>query len=159
NGRGAVLPARDPLAAEDFLAVGSLDGDAREARIFLAAPIARAEIEEDFADAIEEQAVLAWNPRTEVVDAKRERRLWSLVLEDKPLKHPPAGQVAAAMIEGIRAMGRTVLPWTDTARTLQARIGFLRRGGDERHDWPDVSDEALLASLEDWLAPYLAGMT
>jgi ATP-dependent helicase HrpB len=159
NGRGAMLPARDPLAAEDFLAVGSLDGDAREARIFLAAPIALSEIEEDFAQAIEQRDVLEWNARAELVEAKRERRLWSLVLEEKPLKNPPAEQVAAAMIEGIRAMGISALPWTESARNLQARIAFLRRVGDVRHAWPDLSDEALLGSLEDWLAPYLAGMT
>ena len=159
NGRGAVLPAHDPLAAEDFLAVGSLDGEAREARIFLAAPIALAEIEADFAAAIEERDVLAWNARAEMVEAKRERRLWSLVLEERPLKMPAPEQVVAAMIEGIRAMGLAVLPWTDAARNLQARVAFLRRVGDMRHDWPDMSDEALLASLEDWLEPYLSGMT
>jgi ATP-dependent helicase HrpB len=159
NGRGAMLPARDPLAAEDFLAIGSLDGEAREARIFLAAPIALAEIEEDFAGAIEENAVLAWNPRAEMVEAKRARRLWSLVLDEKPLKNPPPDQVVAAMIEGIRAMGLAALPWTENARNLQARVAFLRRVGDERHSWPDLSDDALLAGLEDWLAPYLAGMT
>ena len=159
NGRGAMLPPHDPLAAEDFLAVGSLDGDAREARIFLAAPIALAEIEEDFAGAIENTDVLAWNTRSEVVEAKRERRLWSLVLEEKPLKGPQAEHMATAMIEGIRAMGLAALPWTDNARNLQARVAFLRRVGDERHAWPDLSDVALLASLEDWLAPYLSGMT
>jgi ATP-dependent helicase HrpB len=159
NGRGAMLRPHDPLAAEDFLAVGSLDGDAREARIFLAAPIALAEIEEDFAGAIGTADVLAWNTRSETVDAKRERRLWSLVLEEKPLKTPQPEQVVAAMIEGIRVMGLATLPWTDNARNLQARIAFLRRAGDERHDWPDLSDAALLAGLEDWLAPYLPGMT
>ena len=77
-------------------------------------------------------AMLAWNPRTEMVEAKRERRLWSLVLEEKPLKNPPPEQVAAAMIEGIRAMGLAALPWTDGARNLRARVAFLRRVGDER---------------------------
>jgi ATP-dependent helicase HrpB len=154
-----VLPAIDPLASEDFLAVGSLDGDAREARIFLAAPISLGEIEEDFAAAIETPAILAWNPRTEQIDAKQQRKLWSLVLEEKPLKNPPQEAVIAAMIEGIRAMGLASLPWSDTARNLQARIGFLRRAGDLPHDWPDLSDETLLATLEDWLAPYLSGKT
>ncbi|MGH6892237.1 MAG: ATP-dependent helicase C-terminal domain-containing protein, partial [Dongiaceae bacterium] len=159
NGRGAMLPTTDPLASADFLAVGSLDGAAREARIFLAAPMSLTEIEEDFSEAIEEQAILAWNARAEMVEAKRERRLWSLVLEEKPLKHPPQDQVIAAMIEGIRAMGLSALPWTGNARNLQARLAFLRRVGDERHQWPDLGDEALLASLEEWLAPYLAGVT
>ncbi len=159
NGRGAMLPPTDPLASADFLAVGALEGEAREARIFLAAPIALAEIEEDFGDAIEERPVLGWNSRTEMVEAKRERRLWSLVLDEKPLKNPPQDQLVAAMIEGVRAMGLSCLPWSENARSLQARIAFLRRAGDERYDWPDLSDDALLASMEDWLAPYLAGMT
>ena len=159
NGRGAVLPAADLLAKEDFLAVGSLDGDAREARVFLAAPISLAEIEEDFAAQIETVAVLGWNARAEQVEAKTQRKLWSLVLEEKPLKNPPAEAVAAAMIEGIRGMGLDALPWTDAARNLQARIAFLRRAGDASHDWPDLSDDALLAGLEDWLAPYLVGKT
>jgi ATP-dependent helicase HrpB len=103
--------------------------------------------------------VLAWNPRAELVEAKRERRLWSLVLAEKPLKSPAPDRVATAMIEGIRTMGLAALPWTDTARDLQARVAFLRRVGDERHAWPDLGDDALLAGLEDWLAPYLAGMT
>jgi ATP-dependent helicase HrpB len=154
-----MLRPHDPLAAEDFLAVGSLDGDARQARIFLAAPITLAEIEEDFAGAIETRDQLAWNTRSEVVDAKRERRLWFLVLEEKPLKNLQPDQVAAAMVEGIRAMGLETLPWTANARSLQARIAFLRRVGDARHAWPDLSDAALLAGLEEWLAPYLSGMT
>ena len=159
NGRGAVLPAADPLAKEEFLAVGSLDGDAREARVFLAAPIARAEIEEDFAAEIETATILAWNARAEQVEAKTQRNLWSLVLEEKPLKNPPAETVVAAMIDGIRAMGLVALPWSEAARSLQARIAFLRRAGDISHDWPDLSDAALLATLEDWLGPYLAGKT
>ena len=159
NGRGAMLPGHDPLAAENFLAVGSLEGEAREARIFLAAPIALAEIEEDFADAVEEKDVLAWNPRAEMVEAKRERRLWSLVLGEKPLKNPPPGLLAAAMMEGITALGLAALPWTENARNLQARIAFLRRAGDDRYQWPDLSDAALAAGLEAWLAPCLIGMT
>jgi ATP-dependent helicase HrpB len=159
NGRGAMLPPHDPLAGEDFLAVGSLDGDAREARVFLAAPITLAEIEEEFAGAIGSADVLAWNARAEQVDAKRERRLWSLVLEEKPLRNPQPGQVASAMIEGIRAIGLEALPWNDNARTLQARVAFLRRVGDARHDWPDLGDAALFSSLEDWLGPQLSGMT
>jgi ATP-dependent helicase HrpB len=56
-------------------------------------------------------------------------------------------------------MGLATLPWTDAARNLQARVAFLHRVGDERHEWPDLGDDALLANIEDWLAPYLAGMT
>ena len=50
-----------------------------------------------------------------------------------------------------------MLPWSREAEVLRARIGFLRRVEGEA--WPDWSDEALLAKLEDWLAPYLSGIT
>ena len=63
NGRGAFFLKMEPLAAEDFLAVADLDGAKREARIFLAAPLTLAEIEEDFADTIETVEFVAWDSR------------------------------------------------------------------------------------------------
>jgi ATP-dependent helicase HrpB len=159
NGKGARLAEADPLAREDYLAVAALDGDRREARIFLAAPISLAEIEADFSDAIETAEVVAWNPRSEAVEAKRERRLWSLVLEERPLKAPPSGALAAAMVDGIRQMGLAVLPWTPAAESLRARLAFLRRHEGEAAGWPDLGDSVLMETLEDWLAPYLDGIT
>lgn len=163
HGRGAVLSAHDPLAQTDYLAIGSLDGDKRAARIFLAAPITREEIETDFATQIIDETIVGWNPRSELVEAKRQRRLWSLVLEEKPLKELPRGQVAAAMLEGVRQMGLASLPWTPELQSLRARIAFLRRLQEEgqkfKWDWPDFSDAALLARAGDWLLPYLDAMT
>lgn len=157
SGRGAILPATDPLAGEDFLAIAALDGDKREARVFIAAPISQAEIEEDFEGAITQQEYVAWNDRLEAVEAKQERRLWSLVLEEKPLAKPAAEAVTAAMIAGIREMGLAALPWTPELETLRARIAFLRGIADPRWSWPDLSDAALTETLETWLGPYLSG--
>jgi ATP-dependent helicase HrpB len=36
---------------------------------------------------------------------------------------------------------------------------WLRRIDDARSEWPDLSDEALLRTLEQWLGPYLIGIT
>jgi len=49
------------------------------------------------------------------------------------------------------------LPWSDTARALQARMQFMYDQLDP--DWPDVSDAGLLASLDSWLQPYLTNMS
>jgi ATP-dependent helicase HrpB len=157
NGRGAELPAADPLAAEEFLAVADLDGDKRVARIFLAAPLSRAEIEEDFAASIETGESVAWDSRAAAVLARRQQRLGALTLKDEPLARPPAEHVTAAMLDGIRALGIAALPWTREAESLRRRILFLRRL-DAPGDWPDLSDAALLADLDTWLAPYLAGV-
>jgi len=54
-------------------------------------------------------------------------------------------------------LGLAALPWSREAESLRARIDFLHRALDAA--WPDVSDAALLAGIEEWLAPYLTGIT
>ena len=153
NGRGAFFLKMEPLAAEDFLAVADLDGAKREARIFLAAPLTLAEIEEDFADTIETVEFVAWDSREEAVLARRQRRLGELVLKDEQLTDPGGARTARSLLPGIRELGLAVLPWTRELEDLRARVEFLRRFEPEGSGWPDMSDDALLASLEDWLAP------
>lgn len=155
NGRGAYFQDAEPLTAQDWLAVADLDGAARESRVFLAAPVTLAELEETFAEHIRTETLVTWDGREQVVLARRRRMLFALVLKDERLANPPAEAMAAAMLEGIREMGLAALPWTDELRKWQARVQFLRRM--EGEEWPDVSDAALLATLEDWLAPFLNG--
>jgi ATP-dependent helicase HrpB len=62
------------------------------------------------------------------------------------------------MLAGVREMGLEALPWGEGDRRLRARIAFLRRHLPEE-DWPDFSDKTLLANLDEWLKPYLAGMS
>jgi ATP-dependent helicase HrpB len=158
NGRGAELPPTDPLAAEEFLAVADLDGERRVARIFLAAPLARAELEEDFAAAMTTTEIVAWDSREQAVLARRQERLFALVLKDEPLADAAVERVTAAMLDGVRELGLAALPWSRDAESLRQRVLFLRRlerdGG-----WPDLADASLLASLADWLGPFLGGIT
>jgi ATP-dependent helicase HrpB len=158
NGRGAALPAADPLANEEFLAIADLDGDKRVARVFLAAPLSRANIEEDFTATIEIRDSITWDARAAAVLARRQERLGALVLRDEPLPNAAPEQMTAAMLDGIRALGIAVLPWTREAESLRQRILFLHRL-DAAGNWPDLSDGALLATLDDWLAPHIGGVT
>lgn len=158
GGGGAVLPEHDALAVHDWLAVATTDGGSGDQKIFLAAPLSLGEIEEHFADQIYTHDDVFWDSRAKAVSASRQRRLGALVLEEKSLKETGSEVMARAMSQGIREMGVAVLPWTDAARNFQARVGFLRRLFPE-HGWPDLTDETLLATLEEWLTPYLAGVT
>lgn len=157
GGRGAVLDEADPLAAEAFLAVAEVDGGAQNARIFLAAPLALAEIEALFADRIAEVEAVGWDARAETVVARRQRRLGALVLADKPLPAPDPARRAEGLVDGIRQTGLHVLPWDAASAQFRARVAFLRRAEGEA--WPDLADDALLAGLEDWLMPYLSGLS
>lgn len=157
GGRGAALPEGDPMANEEFLVVADLDGSAQDSRIFLAAPITLAEVEELYADRIVDEQVVQWSARDGAVLARRRRRLGALALEDKPLTRPDLEKVRAAMVEGVRQLGIAALPWTDELGRWRERIAFLRQHAGEA--WPDLSDTALLASLPDWLAPFLDGVS
>lgn len=157
GGRGAVLAESDPLAAEDFLAVADVDGGQQNARVYRAAPITAAEIEALFADRITEGTVVRWDGRGQSVIARRQRRLGALVLSDKPLPAPDPSRLAEGLIDGVRQTGLHVLPWDKASAQFRARVLFLRRA--EGAPWPDLSDDGLLATLEDWLMPYLSGLS
>jgi ATP-dependent helicase HrpB len=158
GGGGAVLPEHDPLAREEFLAVATTDGASGDQRIFLAAALARTDIESHFAAHIEEIDIVRWDGRTQLVVANRQRRLGALILDNRALGTPDPESIAQAMTQGVAEMGLATLPWSDAAQGLKARVRFLRRIFPDE-GWPDLSDEALLHTLEDWLTPYLAGMT
>jgi ATP-dependent helicase HrpB len=158
GGGGAFVEPHDPLAREEFLAIATTDGASGDQRIHLAASLTRAEIEQHFAAHIKSEDALHFDARDGQVVARRRRLLGALVLEEKPLANADPALIQAAMVEGIRQAGLAVLLWSEAAMRLRARIRFARRIMTEE-DWPDMSDEALLATLSDWLGPYLAGMT
>jgi ATP-dependent helicase HrpB len=160
SGRGALLIGTHSLAQEEFLVVADLDSGEREATIRLAAPLARSALEELFRDAIEIRERIEWDGRENAVVARRERWLQALKLSEQRLDRPDATRVAEAMLTGVREIGIAQLPWTKEARALQARIEFARRVDPNLvPPWPNVSDEALLTHLSDWLAPWLEGVT
>ncbi len=156
GGRGAALPEGDPMGNEEFLVVAETDGTAQDSRIFLAAPVTAAEIEDLYAERIVAEEIVQWSPRDGAVLARRRRRLGALVLEDKPVARPDAGKLRVAMLDGIRQLGLRALPWTDALAKWRERLAFLRT---QDESWPDLSDAALLATLETWLAPFLDGVS
>ncbi|HEX6106510.1 MAG TPA: ATP-dependent helicase HrpB [Gemmatimonadales bacterium] len=154
NGLGAVLEPQ-PLTVAEYLAVAELEVRDREGRIRLAAALSLEDIERQFAASVLREEVVAWDPAARAVTARRRERLGALVLREGPAGAPDPARVTSALLEGIRAEGAGSLPWTPAARAVQARVAFL---GRLEEAWPDLSDEALLATLEDWLTPRIAGL-
>jgi ATP-dependent helicase HrpB len=158
GGRGARLMGAQRIAQSEFIVVAEIDAGDREAMIRLAAPISRATIEDDFATHIQTRDRVEWDSRERAVAMQRERWLGALNLESRRLNQADPANVAAALISGIRELGLSALPWTPQSRALQSRMQFVHRL-DEKSSWPDVSDRNLLATLEQWLAPWLDGMS
>ncbi len=160
NGRGASFREAQSLAQQEFIVAVDLDDAERDARILLAAPLSRADLMQHFAPALQRAEVIAWDARTQAVIARRTVSLGALVLEDKPLPDVPPGAALAAMLEGVRGLGLGALPWDRDAQDLRARLAFVRATlREDAARWPDMSDAALTATLEEWLAPWLGGVT
>jgi ATP-dependent helicase HrpB len=158
NGRGATLAGSGALARTEFLVAVEVDDHSADARIDLAAPVQPATLERLFADRIVEESRIFWDEREQAVSARRIRRLHALVLEDRPLSPPPAAAALRELLSALRKLGVDALPWDDESRQLRARLQFvahLPRAGD----WPASDDATLLATLEDWLGPWLEGLT
>jgi ATP-dependent helicase HrpB len=153
NGRGGNVDQAAPLAREPFIVVAELTGSAAQGRIVLAAPIALAEIEERFADRIENRDEFTFDEKSLSLRARRSRRLGALALAEQTRKVEPNEDTARLLAEGIARVGMNKLPWTKSLTQWRDRVMFLRRAeGDE---WPDLSDAALAANI-DWLVPALA---
>ncbi|SED29225.1 ATP-dependent helicase HrpB [Rhizobiales bacterium GAS188] len=167
NGRAAALDPADRLARAPYLAVAEIAGRAAASRIRLAAPIEVAEIETWFGPRIEERDSLVFDKAARAVRRRRRRRLGAILLEDAPLPAIADEEAALSLAQGIAALGIDKLPWTKELRFWQGRVLFLRKAeGDRSRDdlssddlWPDISDAALAAGVDDWLAPRLLGKT
>jgi ATP-dependent helicase HrpB len=159
NGRGAVFTQPDPLAAEPYLVIAELDAGSQWARIDLAAPVAQQEIELMYHAEIVESEAVTWDQRTHAVRATRQRRLGAVVLSEEALSTPDPSLIAAALLNGVRQAGLHTLAWTPDLQDWRMRVRFLRRLQVGTGAWPDVSDEHLLETLDEWLGPYVAGMT
>ncbi|MGD8843997.1 MAG: ATP-dependent helicase HrpB [Desulfobacteraceae bacterium] len=159
SGQGLRLDETDPMAAQDFIVAVEADGQRRDGRIFRAAAYDAALLEEQFSEQLQWRESIQWDGRRQSVSSQQELRFGALALRTKTLARPDERQVLAAMVRGIHKSGMDVLPWTKSLRNWQARVCFLHRIIGDAELWPDLSDQNLAARLDQWLPPFLSGMT
>jgi len=158
SGRGVVLPEGDSLSGCGYLVAAQLDAGVSEGRIFLAAPVALSELRAEQKSHIEAVSVVQWDSREKAVTCRTEERLGALMLASRPIKKADPDAISSAMLEGIREMGISALPWNDSLRAWQMRVLSLRYWQPDK-GWPDVSDKMLAETVDDWLSPWLAGIS
>ncbi|BBN57563.1 ATP-dependent helicase [Pseudomonas chlororaphis subsp. aurantiaca] len=160
NGRAALFSETDSLMKQPWLVIadlGSRQGQ-REERIYLAADFDPALFDSVLAEQVRSVDQLDWDEREGVLRAERQRKVGELVLSREPLTGLDEAARCQALVNLVRRKGLELLPWTPELRQWQARVTLLRQLDLEakgESQWPDVSDAALLKSLESWLLPYL----
>lgn len=149
GGRGFRLDPASSLARAEWLAVAETQGIAAGARILSAAPIDPAMVETLFAGRIETKRSVGFDPATGRIETLRERRLGAIRLSGGPDSAASPAEIEHALLEGVREHGLDLLPWPEGARALRVRAVYA--GNDM------LSEERLLADLDAWLPPLLAG--
>ncbi|MBS1673376.1 MAG: ATP-dependent helicase HrpB [Actinobacteria bacterium] len=86
------------------------------------------------------------------VAARRERRVGAIVRSSVPVR-PTAAEGRDAVRRALQENGLGVFAWSDAADLLRCRLALLHHAIGS--PWPDVSDAALTATIDDWLGPEL----
>ena len=158
GGTIGILPKNSSFFREEFLAVADVDGAGSEVKIFLAATLTKQEILETFAEEILKEEEIRWDEKEECIVARKIIRFGAIELAEQQFEAKPE-KVHAILLNAIRRMGIDVLPWNKESNSFRIRSEWLRKNALVGNNWPNLSDEHLLATLEQWLGPYLNGIT
>jgi len=159
NGRSVKLFDDSTLYGERWIVVSELRDEARDARVLRAAPLDEARLREDFPQRFVTSDRVVWDASTRGIAAVRETRFDRIVIESKPLAKPDPARYADALVDAVRQLGLRALPWTSSQQQWRARVRCLRAWLPDLDGLPDLSDDALLDSLDEWLKPALTGKT
>ena len=152
GGVGAELPQGSPLEGQEWLAVASIDRApaSRHARILAAVPLS----EEDALAA--GAALLAIRTQASIENgalrATRTRTLGAIPLKAAPASSLSEEEATSLVAEHLAAHGLGDLGWGKEASSLRERMRVLHEVLGK--PWPDVSDEALARTADQWLLPW-----
>ncbi|MBO9718009.1 MAG: ATP-dependent helicase HrpB [Pseudoxanthomonas sp.] len=159
NGRTAKLFDDSALRGEPWLVASELRFETRgDALLLRGVPVDEARLRADFAARFVEQEGAVWDADKRALVARRESRFDRIVLDSRPAGRVDPKQAAQALTDAVRELGIDALPWTESLRQWQARVVSLRTWMPDL-GLPEVSDAALLASVDAWLRPAFAGKT
>jgi ATP-dependent helicase HrpB len=159
SGTRAGLPRGSRLAGHEWLAVAEVsraegqDAAGTGAVIRSAAPLTAAAAEAAGRHLLVDTVEAGFGQGR--VTARRERRLGAIVLSSTPVR-PSAAEGRAAVARALGEAGLQTIGWSTAADALRRRLALLHRELGE--PWPDVSEQALLARLDEWLAPELEAL-
>lgn len=158
NGRSAKIFDDSALYGEPWIAISELRDDPRDARVMRAAPLDEQRLRQDFPKRFVSEDRVVWDSALRGIAAVREQRFDRIVIDSRPLAKPDPSRYADALVDAVRQLGLQALPWTSSLSQWRARVRCLRAWMPELA-LPDLSDDALLSTLDAWLKPVLSGKT
>ena len=158
NGRMARLFDDSALFGEPWIVAQELRFEAKDALILRGAPVDEHFLRQEFPQRFVSEDAVRWDAGKRALAAQRETRFDQIVLETRPAGRVDPQHAATALTEAVRELGLDVLPWSDALRQWRERVRSLHQWLPEA-GFPDLSDQALTDSLDDWLRPAFVGKT
>lgn len=157
SGRGAVLSSRAGCGNHPFLVALQVDGgQGADGVIHQAVGLSAEQLRACAGHLISRYRAVQWDVGSVRITAAEQERIGAVQLSSRQVAASDA-EAVPLVLEQIRRQGLGLLDWNAPARQLQARAGLTAALLPEE-GWPDLSDTALLDSLEDWLGPHLSGI-
>ncbi len=158
NGRMARLFDDSALYGEPWLVASELRFEAKDALLLRAAPVDEVMLREDFAAHFSDADEVRWDTDKRALRSERVERFDGIVLAVKSAGKVDPAHAARALTAAVRELGLAVLPWSEALTQWRIRAQCLRVWMPEL-GLPELSDVALLSSLETWLQPAFSGKT
>jgi ATP-dependent helicase HrpB len=164
NGKGASIPVYLQHHLYEYLVIANLDAKQGEASIYLAAEITALQLQDYFADYIQQTENIEWNERQQRVEVKQTTQLGKIVLQEKIISPENKQVLHQCLLQAIKNIGLQCLPWSPQASSLRQRVQFINLNIENypalkkqfnENKLPDFSDQTLLDTLDQWLRPYL----
>ena len=152
SGRKAMWPGPSALTGHEFLAIADLDGDAAGAKIWQSAPVSLRELEKHFGGQLRAVEEVHLDQVRDRIVCLRKIMLDALCVKEENLATDPE-TMTRALLQGQRDLSR--LTWTGECQNLRDRVRFLC--SLDQGSWPDMSDQTLLESIDQWLGPFATG--
>jgi len=158
NGRMATLFDDSALFGEPWIVASELRFDAKDALLLRGAPVDEARLRRDAPSRFVEEDTVRWDAARRALVAQRESRFDDIVLDARPAGRVDPARAAQALTGAVRELGLDALPWNESLQQWRARVRCLRAWAPEE-GFPDLSDAALLDTLDAWLRPAFEGKT
>ncbi|MDF1818639.1 MAG: ATP-dependent helicase HrpB [Immundisolibacteraceae bacterium] len=156
NGKGVFLFEDDPLFGSDWLVIADCDGQKKEGRIYSAAGITRADMEEQLKDQFVEEEVFSFDTNTQKISGKQLTKYQAITLHSAVIANIPPAKFQQCLQQVIKEQGFDLLNWNDQCQQWLARAEWL---AEQLDSFPKLSKQILIDRIDDWLLPYIANVT
>ena len=156
NGKGASLHHEDELFHARFLIVADGAGDNTNAKIYKAIETNLADIESHLQELIKTKELVQWNEEQARVEVREVKSLGAITLRERQINNASNEEISEVLIAELEALGIEALNFSQEAQNLRDRVNFLKH---HNMNFPNFSDDYLLENMDEWLAPYLTGVT